>query len=199
MCRSKVLNGGTFAVGLACAWWLCACASGGARIGDRYFDEERYVEAAAAYESYLDEGVPNRADEALTRFRLGLIYARAFEPTFDPERAVLMLEESLELKPDSHYELQARVVLELSQNVATLQSQVEARKGRVETLFAEITAMQERIERAEGRAGKREIEVESLSKQVAKLRSEIGTLMIQVEEKEQELERLKAIDLDPGL
>ena len=199
MLRKKVGNGGTVAVALACAWCLWACASGSARIGDRYFDEGRYVEAAAAYESYLDEEVSNRADEALTRFRLGLIYARAFEPTFDPIRAAALLERSLELKPESDYELQARVVLDLSRNVVSLRSQVEARKGRVETLFAEITAMQERIERAEGQAGKREIEVESLSKQIAKLRSEIGTLMSQVEEKEQELERLKAIDLDPEL
>ena len=193
----RIRNGDKVAAAVAGAWCLWACASSSARIGDLYFEQGRYVEAAAAYESYLSAEVPNRADEALTRFRLGLIYARASESSFDPMRAVAMLEESLELEPDSAYQLQARVVLQLSRSVATLQSQVEERKGRVETLFAEISAMQELIERAEGQAGKREIEVESLSQQIAKLRSEIDSLMSQVEEKEQELERLKAIDLDP--
>lgn len=67
---------------LACLT-LAACTSGSVRIGDRYFDSERYVEAAAAYEEYLHDGTETREQEALTLFRLGLIYARSESSLYD--------------------------------------------------------------------------------------------------------------------
>ena len=68
---------------LAC-FTLAACSSGSARVGNRYFDSERYVDAAEAYEEDLNEGIETREEEALTLFRLGLIYARDESSLYDP-------------------------------------------------------------------------------------------------------------------
>lgn len=179
---------------MLCQALAIACTTGGARIGDRYYEAERYVEAAAAYEEYLEAGLENRDDRALISFRLGLIYARRDSSTYLPERSTRLLEESLELDPDSAYSLQAELMLDQARRLGALETQIVERRGRVETLFAEITAMQERIERAEGRAGEREKEVAALSRQIARLRAEVDSLLHEVEERERELDRLKAID-----
>ncbi len=175
---------------------LVACVSGSPRIGDRYYDSERYVEAAAAYERYLDEGVESRDEEAVTRFRLGLIYSRSESSLYDPARAIDLLEKSLELRPDSSYNLEARLILELVQEVARLEGEVEDRRRRIESLFAQLGEMQEEVEKVEGQVGARERTVETLSAEISGLRAKIDSLILEVEQKEEELERLKAIDFE---
>jgi chromosome segregation ATPase len=175
---------------------LAACTSGSARPGDRYFDSERYVDAAEAYEEYLNEGIETREEEALTLFRLGLIYARNESSLYDPTRSVEMLSRYLEVDPSAPFELQARLILGLEQEVVQLRADVAKRKERIETLFSELSELQEQIERAKGQVGVREQKVETLSVQIDDLRQKIESLMREVEEKEVELERLKAIDFD---
>lgn len=175
---------------------LVACVSGSSRIGDRYYDSERYVEAAAAYETYLDEGFESRDEEALTLFRLGLIYSRAESSLYDPTRSIGLLEQSLELRPDSAYNLEARLILELVEDVARLEGEVEDRKRRIEFLFAELSEMQEEVEKVEGQVGARERTVETLSTEINGLRAQIDSLTLEVEQKEEELELLKAIDFE---
>lgn len=194
MDRSFPVVRGWAAATIVCQVLVAACSGGGARIGDRYFLAERYVEAAAAYEQYLGEGVDNRVDRALISFRLAVIYARRGTSNYDPERSSELLGESLDLHPDSDYSLQAEVLLDQVRRLWALETQIAERRGRVETLFAEISAMQERIERAEGQAGEREKEVAALSQQIAGLRAEIDSLLDELAQRERELDRLKAID-----
>jgi chromosome segregation ATPase len=175
---------------------LGACVSSSSRIGDRYYDSERYVEAAAAYETYLDEGVESRDDEAVTLFRLGLIYSRAESSLYDPARSMELLERSLELKPDSPYNLEARLILELARQVARLEREVVDRRRRIESLFSELSEMQEEVEKVEGQVGARQRTVETLSTEINGLRAQIDRLTLEVEQKEEELERLKAIDFE---
>jgi chromosome segregation ATPase len=154
------------------------------------------VDAAEAYEEDLNEGIETREEEALTLFRLGLIYARDESSLYDPSRSVEMLSRCLEVEPDSAFELQARLLLGLEQEVVRLRVDVAKRKQRIEILFTELSELQEKIERAEGQVGAREQKVDTLSDQIDSLRQKIDSLMREVEEKEVELERLKAIDLD---
>lgn len=175
---------------------LAACTSGSARLGDRYFESGLYVDAAEAYEEYLNEGIETREEEALTLFRLGLIYARDESPLYDPARSVEMLSRCLEVEPNAPFELQARLILGLEQDVVQLRGDVAKRKERIEVLFTELSELQEQIERAEGQVGAREQKVETLSAQIDNLRQKIESLLREVEEKEVELERLKEIDFD---
>jgi chromosome segregation ATPase len=154
------------------------------------------VEAAAAYEEYLHDGTESRDQEALTLFRLGLIYARSDSSIYDPSRSVEMLSRSLELVPDSSFNLEARLILGLEREAVQLRVDVVERRQRIENLFAELSELQEQIEKAEGQAGAREEKVDTLSTQISNLRRQIESLMREVEGKEEELERLKAIDFD---
>ena len=175
---------------------IASCTSTDVRLGDRYFDSARYVEAAAAYEEYLKQGIESRDDEALMSYRLGLIYAREDSSLFDPHRSAEMLSHSLELDKNSPYSLEAGVLLNLQKDVLDLRKEVTDRKARIETLFSELSGLQEQVEKAEGQAGVREKKVEVLSKQIGDLRHQIETLLSEVESKVEELERLKAIDFE---
>ena len=175
---------------------IVSCTSTDVRLGDRYFESGRYVEAAAAYEEYLKQGIDNRDSEALMSYRLGLIYARGGSSLYDPLRSVEMLSQSLELQRNSPYSLEAGLLLGFQQESLDLRREVSDRKARIEALFSELSALQEQVEKAEGQAGVREKKVELLSGQIGNLRQQIEALLSEVESKEEELERLKAIDFD---
>ena len=178
-----------------CLVWI-GCASGPTRIGDRYFDSRRYVEAAAAYEQYLAEGVDKREERALILYRLGLIYARSESGIYDPGRSAVALRQSLEADPDSSFEMEAHLMLKLAETLSAYESEISSQRNRLDSLYSELSLLQEEIEQAEGRAGARERTVETLSAEIESLLRRIDDLTQEVETREEELERLKAIDLD---
>jgi len=174
---------------------LLAACTPSLTVGDRYYQEARYPQAAAAYEEALHMGPMDVESEMLMLYRLGLIYAVPGTTVYDPDKAVEVLGALIRLGPDAPNHLEAILLRDLLREAKRLSGRLATRQELVESLSIERSRLQSVLERTEGEAGESEDRVLEMSGRIDRLRREINFLQDEVDRRRQELERLKEIDL----
>jgi tetratricopeptide (TPR) repeat protein len=164
-------------------------------VADRYYASERYIEAAAAYQSYLDQEPSDSERMARARFRIGVIHAQPGTSLYDPEQAVAVLDRLLLIDPGGPYSTEARLLRDLQVRVLDLDRELESGRVRAAELAAELAARHAGLIEIEEAMDDSEEAVESLTAEIERLRSEIRFLSEELDRRQQELDRLKAIDL----
>jgi len=155
---------------------LAGCASG-LKEADRSFASGDYLQAAAAYETYVDRH-PTAADADDALFRLALAYTVPESRVYDRSRAAATLELLVKRHPQSPHRPAAGVLLGLL--------------GRLDEVEAEAARTSERLAAAET-AG---VEAKKAhDEQVARLRASLTESEAQARRLRDELNRLKSIDL----
>ena len=155
---------------------LAACASG-LKEADRSFAAGDYLQAAAAYETYVDRH-PQAADADDALFRLALACAMPGSRVYDRARAGATLDRLVERYPGSPHRPTAAVLLGLF--------------GRLDEVEAEAARTAERLAAAEAAA----VETKRVSdEQVGRLRASLAESEAQARRLRDELNRLKSIDL----
>ncbi|MBI2821218.1 MAG: tetratricopeptide repeat protein [Acidobacteria bacterium] len=110
------------------------------------FEAGNYAEAAQAYELYLQEdGTPANRDRVL--FRLGLVHALPGSLVYDWAQAAKYLRELTDAFPQSLYAHEARLILELQEDVEHLQGEVERLQGDIAKRDAKIRQLSDEMER----------------------------------------------------
>jgi TolA-binding protein len=153
-----------------------ACASG-LREADRSFASGDYLQAAAAYETYLERH-PDAADADEALFRLALARVMPGSRVYDRPLAQATLEQLVRRHPASPYRAPAGALLGL---LAELDA-AEATAARNAEQLGKLAA-----ESAESRRVQEE--------QIARLRASLADSEAQARQLRDELDRLKSIDL----
>lgn len=163
--------------------------------GDRLYLAGEFVQAEAAYRSYLTSGQAEGEARARARYHLGLIYALPDSGLHDWEMASRALRSLVESDPGSPWSQQASLLLAMHAERERLERELEIRDSRVNALLAEVVALRKAAESAGDEAEDREARVDQLTSEISELRQSIGELGERLAEREQELERIKKIDL----
>ena len=183
----------TLVVAMSMLAWSCATVD---RQADDLFAAGEYVQAARAYEAYLDSGPESGPDTSRALYRLPVTYGSATSSLYDPEQSVTLLRELLSGDPDGEYSLAAEVMLQQQKEIVGLSAVVASRRDLIQNLIADLSRLQEDLERTETEVGERNETVQDLSDRIERLRREIAHLSKELSERESELEMLKEIDLD---
>ncbi len=165
---------------------LAACTSSRAT-GDRAFAAGDYPAAAAAYEGALQHD-PNARSDALLLFRLGLAYADADTPVYEPERAVELLREVVARFPKDRAAERAAQLLPHLEREVRLEATVASERRRVADLEAQLAKALEEAHALNAEVAARE-------EQLARLRAALADAQAQARRVREELEQLKRIDL----
>lgn len=173
---------------------VLACSSSKS-VGDEYFESRLYVDAATAYQAYLDNEPRDARRVARSLYRLGVIYALPESPLYDPERAAEILDRLLRINPGGPYSSEAELIRHLQLEVVKTRDELAMVRQQIEELRGELEAAELELEQTQAELGEGAEQVETLSEQIASLRGRIEVLSGKLAAKEQELERLKAIDL----
>lgn len=179
-------------------WTLSGCQST-TRVGDRYYQDGRYPEAAAAYRVYLDSGMSDREETLRTLYRLAVIYGTPGSSAYDPQRSIETLETLLSVYPGSAYAPEASLLRNLQVKIADLAAEVTADRVRLTELEVDLAEREHELARLDRELGERDEQIEALRDSIPPLRLEIRDLIHELAGKQEELEqleRLKAIDLD---
>lgn len=169
------------------------------RLGDHYYQEGRYPEAAAAYRVYLDAETSDREQILRTLYRLGVIYGTPGSSAYDPQRSVEILETLLSVYPGNVYAPEATLLRNLQLKIRDLAAEVTADRVRLTELEVDLAEREAELARLGKELGQKEDQIEALQESIPPLRIEISDLIRELAAKQQELEqleRLKAIDLD---
>lgn len=169
------------------------------RVGDRYYANGRYPEAAAAYEVYIDSGTSGKDQTNRTLYRLGVVYATPGSSVYDPERSVEVLDRLLESCPDCSLAPEALLLRNLQLQVVDLSGELRADQMRLAELEASLAERQAKMAGLELQIGDRDEQITALQESIPPLRIEIRELIHELASKHEELEqleRLKAIDLE---
>jgi len=173
---------------------LGSCASV-ERQADELFAAGEYVQAAQAYEAYLDSDPDFTPAVSTALYRLAVTYGSSSSPLYDPGRSMSLLQQLLAVDPNGEYSLAARLMLHQQKEIVSLSAVVTSRRDLIQTLIADLSRLQDDLSRTESEVGERNETVQALSVRIEHLRSEISRLSLQLSEREAELERLKEIDL----
>ncbi len=104
------------------------------------FNNARYVLAARGYEKYLRD-YPSRGNEDHVLFRLGISYALADNSPAGLRKARTRLERLLLLYPNSPYRPQAKVILDLQNQIEQKTSELQSNEERTRQLTEELTKL----------------------------------------------------------
>jgi septal ring factor EnvC (AmiA/AmiB activator) len=173
--------------------WSCATVD---RQADDLFAAGEYVQAARAYEAYLDADPESGPATSKALYRLAVTYGSASSSLYDPKKSVALLQELLSGDPDGEYSLAAEVMLQQQKEIVSLSAVVASRRDLIQNLIDDLSRLQEDLERTETEVGERNETVQDLSDRIERLRREIAHLSKQLSERASELEKLKEIDLD---
>lgn len=173
---------------------VLACSSSQS-VGDQHFESGLYVDAAAAYQAYLDNEPRDARQVARSMYRLGVIYGLPESPLYDPERSAEILDRLLKINPGGPYSSEAELIRQLQLQVVETREELAMDRQQIEELQGELEWMEVELEQARAELGEGAEQVATLSQQIESLRARIRVLSGELATKEQELERLKAIDL----
>lgn len=183
---------------VACALLIAACQST-TRVGDRYYENGRYPEAAAAFQAYLASNPSDNEEVARTLYRLGVILATPQSPAYDPERSLVLLERLITDYPGSPHAAEAQLLRALQIRANQLDEELQQDRIRLVELEVDLTERELELDSLRGRLREKEEQVTALQNSIPPLRIEIRTLIRELASKErklEQLEQLKAIDLD---
>lgn len=169
------------------------------RVGDRYYANGRYPEAAAAYQVYVESGTSDKDQTTRTLYRLGVIFATPGSSTYDPQRSVEILDQLMSVYPGSLYAAEARLLQNLQVEIGNLEQELAADRVRLTELSVDLAERENELAVLEQQVGDRDDQILTLQDSIPPLRIEIRELIRELVSKQQELEqleRLKAIDLD---
>ena len=169
------------------------------RVGDRYYANGRYPEAAAAYQVYLDSGTSDKDLTIRTLYRLGVIFATPGSSTYDPHRSVEILDQLLNVYPGSLHAAEARLLRNLQVEIRGLEQELSGDRVRLTELVVDLAERESELAVLEQQVDERDDQIVALQDSIPPLRSQIRELSRELSSKQQELEqleRLKAIDLD---
>jgi hypothetical protein len=111
-------------------------------LGQRFFRNRDYANAALAYEAYLRNNTsPADQDQAL--FRLALTHAFADSPVHDTPKALELLQQLINRFPDSPYRFQAEFLQGLEGDVEKLRADVSKRDDRIRELSQELEKLKQ--------------------------------------------------------
>lgn len=182
---------------LATAWILGGCQST-TRVGDRYYADGRYPEAAAAYGVYLNSSPTDKDQTTRTLLRLGVIYGTPGSPAYDSQRSIEVLEHLLSSFPGSMYAPEAVLLRNLQLRIVDLAAELTEDRVRLAELEVDLAEREKELSSLELQVGERDDQIEALRESIPPLQIEIRNLIRELASKQQELEqleRLKAIDL----
>jgi hypothetical protein len=168
-------------------------------VGDRYYANGRYPEAAAAYQVYVESGTSDKDQTTRTLYRLGVIFATPGSSTYDPQRSVEILDQLMSVYPGSLYAAEARLLRNLQVEIGNLQQELTVDRVRLTELSVDLAERENELAVLEQQVGDRDGQILTLQDSIPPLRIEIRELVRELASKQQELEqleRLKAIDLD---
>jgi hypothetical protein len=163
-------------LGAAAILFTAACASG-LREADRSFRAGDYLQAAAAYETYIERH-PAARDVDAALFRLALAYTTPSSRVYDQARAVATLQKLVRGHPTSEHLAPAEVMLGMLARLDELETQAARTGERLAVLEAS---------NAEAKRTSEE--------QIARLRASLADSEVEVRRLRDELARLKSIDL----
>lgn len=183
---------------LGMVWILVGCQST-TRVGDHYYANGRYPEAAAAYQVYLDSGTTDKDQTTRTLYRLAVIFATPGSSAYDPQRSVEILEQLVGVYPGSLYAPEAMLLRNLQLEIRDLEAELTRDRVRLTELEVDLVERERELAGLEQQVGERDEQITALMDSIPPLRIEIRELIRELAAKQQELEqleRLKAIDLD---
>ena len=109
---------------------------------ERYFDQGDLGSAAAAYQAYLS-GHPSGVGTDRVLFRLALTYLFPESPVHDPARARVTLKRLVEEWSNSPYAAQARLMVELEDQLQRARNGLRERESRIRKLTEELEQLKE--------------------------------------------------------
>jgi len=183
---------------LVTIWVLGGCQST-TRVGDRYYQNGRYVEAAAAFQAYLDADPSDKAKITHTLYRLGVIFATPGSRAYEPRRSIDVLEQLIADYPGSPYTAEAVLLRNLQLKISDLRAELAQTRVRLTELEVDLAERASKLDALEQQVDEKDEQITTLQESIPPLRLEIGHLIDALAITEQELEqldRLKAIDLD---
>jgi len=169
------------------------------RVGDRYYANGRYPEAAAAYQVYLDSGTSDKDQTTRTLYRLGVMFATPGGSMYDPDRSLEILDQLLSVYPGSLHAAEARLLRNLQVEIRDLEQELTGDRIRLTELAVDLAERESELADLEQQVGDRDDQILALQDSIPPLRIEVRELIRELASKQQELEqleRLKAIDLD---
>lgn len=200
--RSRKRPGLRFRVGTAMTSilvvFLFGCQST-TRVGDRFYEDGRYAEASAAFQSFLESEPSDRELVARTLYRLGVALGYPGTSVYDPKASVETLELLLESFPDSPFAAEAMLIRDLQLKLVELESDIERDRLRLAEMEMALAQKEAELMKFASDMGEKDDQIEALRESIPPLRVEIRNLIHRLAEKERELEqleRLKAIDLN---
>ena len=173
--------------------WCCATVD---RQADDLFAAGEYLQAARAYEAYLESNPESGSATSRALYRLAVTYGSTSSSLHDPQMSVALLERLLAEDPDGEYSLAAEVMLQQQREIVSLSAVVASRRDLIQALIGDLSRLQEDLARTETEVGEKAETVQALSERIENLRSEISRLSKQLSDRESELEMLKEIDLE---
>lgn len=116
------------------------------QLGERYFEAGDYPNAAQAYETYLrNNHLAANRDRVL--FRLALAYALPGSPVRDLPRAMQLLQQLVDMSPQSPFKPQGEFLLRIHQEVDRLRADVTKRDERIKELNRELEKLNRELEK----------------------------------------------------
>jgi len=169
------------------------------RIGDIYYENGRYPEAAAAYRVYLDSDTADKEQTTRTLYRLGVIFATPGSSAYDPARSIEILEQLMKVYPGSGYTPEAMLLRNLQLKITDLATELTEDRLRLAELEVDLAEREGELANLGQQLGEKDAQMEALQASIPPLRIEIRDLIRELASKQEDLERLerlKAIDLD---
>jgi len=185
--------------GVLCVVWILGSCQSATRVGDHYYANRRFPEAAAAYQVYLDSGTTDKDQTTRTLYRLAVIFATPGSSAYDPQRSLEILEQLIGIYPGSVYAPEAMLLRNLQLEIGDLEAELTHDRVRLTELEVDLTERERELAGLEQQVGERDEQIAALTDSIPPLRIEIRELIRELSAKQQELEqleRLKAIDLD---
>ncbi|MQA90489.1 MAG: hypothetical protein GEU90_09665 [Gemmatimonas sp.] len=175
---------------LACTITLCACASS---------LEEAYVPAEfAGSASAFEADSTLQADERAI-YLAALAYASPESSSYDPNRAIHLLERLLTLHPRSRYANHARYIHQLLGEVDRLDTLATEATEERDSLAAELAGEREQVEALQEDLWELTVRADAHEAIAMSLRREILQRDARIRQLEDELSALKKIDLNRPL
>ena len=193
-----VTHCGRLGAGIAMVWIVSGCQST-TRVGDRYYENGKYPEAAAAFQAYLDSNPTDKEQRMRTLYRLGVIWATPGNAAYEPQRSLDVLQSLLTQYPGSAYSGEAALLRNLQLKIRDLDDELTAERVRLAELEVDLAEREGELASLDRELVEKADQIQTLQESIPPLRVEIRGLIRELASKEDELEqleRLKAIDLE---
>ena len=161
---------------------------------DHHFDSGRYGDALAAFEAD-----PSLQASDQTLYRAASLHARPDDPSYDPARAVELLERLLTSHPDSPHRGEAELLIGLLTELQQAEARATQRESElireIDRLAEESTRLEQQLDWLHTSLERQEEDREALYQVIFRITGDLRQKYQEFASLQEELERLKAIDL----